>query len=108
MGGAQVPQRPDPLEPIDRSWRVLVWTTVGTNVLLGLLVLAGWVARARSCPGGCSWRPEGGVLWVLLVVIDVGLVLVWAGVGYLHLQAVGERIGRRIAQRRGDNAENGD
>jgi len=37
---------------------------------------------------------------VVLVVIDVGLALVWAGVGYVRLVGVGERIGRRISERR--------
>jgi hypothetical protein len=100
MGGERVPERPDPVEPPDGSWRVLVWTTVATNFLLGLFAFAGWLGRPRSCLDGCSWRPIGGMLWVLLVVIDVGLVLVWAGIGYLRLQAVGERIGRRISGRR--------
>lgn len=102
MAGDKPPSRPDPIERVDRSFDVLVWVTVGTNVALGLLTLAGWLARPASCSGGCSWRPAGGMLWVSLALIDVGLVLVWAGFGYLHLQAVGERIGRRIADKRHD------
>lgn len=94
------PPRPDPVEPAGRSFGVLIWVTIGTNVALGLLALAGWLAKPVSCPGGCSWQPAGGMLWVLLVLIDVGLALLWAGVGYLHLQAVGERIGSRIADKR--------
>jgi len=39
------------------------------------------------------------MLWVLLVVVDVGLVLIWAGMGYLYLVAVGQRIGRRISDK---------
>ena len=105
MTGERVPQRPDPAEPPDRSWPVLVWTTIGTNFLLGLFALAGWLGRPKPCPDGCSWRPIGGMLWVFLVVIDVGLVLFWAGMGYLRLQAMGERIGRRIAERRDGNAD---
>jgi hypothetical protein len=31
------------------------------------------------------------------VIVDVGLVLIWAGIGYLHLVGVGQRIGRRIS-----------
>ena len=100
MARDQTPRRPDPVEPGDRSFGVLGWVTVGTNVTLGLLTFAGWVARPVSCPGGCSWRPVGGMLWVFLALLDVALVLLWAGVGYLHLQAVGERIGRRIADKR--------
>lgn len=106
MAGDQPPPRPDPVERVDRSFGVLVWVTVGTNVAIGLLTLAGWLARPVSCSGGCQWRPAGGMLWVLLALIDVGLVLLWAGVGYLHLQAVGERIGRRIADKRdGDRGD---
>lgn len=100
MGDELVPRRPDPVELPDHPWRVLVWTTIGTNVLLGLFAFAGWLGRPRSCSGGCSWRPAGGMLWVLFVLIDVGLVLVWTGIGYLRLRAMGERIGRRIAERR--------
>ena len=99
MAGDQTPPRPDPVEPADRSFGVLVWVTVGANVALGLLALAGWLARPVGCPGGCSWRPAGGMLWVFLTLIDVGLVLLWAGVGYLHLQAAGERIGRRLVDK---------
>ena len=106
MAPDQAPPRPDPVEPVDRSFGVLVWVTVGTNVVLGLLTLAGWVARPASCPGSCSRRPAGGMLWVTLALRDIGLVLLWAGVGYLHLQAVGERIGRRIADKR--NADRDD
>lgn len=90
----------DPGEPADPSGRALVWTTLGVNALLGLLALSGWMNRPQSCQSGCSWRPAGGMLWVLLAILDVGLVLVWAGVGYLHLVALGERIGRRIADKR--------
>jgi hypothetical protein len=99
-GSEHVPPRPDPVEPADRTLRVLVWLTVGVNLLLGLLTLAGWLARPSDCPAGCSWRPGGGILWITLALLDVGLVLVWAGVGFLHLVAVGERIGRRISDRR--------
>jgi hypothetical protein len=100
MTAPHVPPRPDPAERTDTSGRALVWTTVGVNALLGLFALMGWLNRLRSCPGGCSWRPAGGMLWVVLAILDVGLALVWAGVGYMHLVAVGERIGRRIADRR--------
>ena len=41
----------------------------------------------------------GGMLWVILVIVDVGLVLIWAGIGYLYLVGVGERIGRRLSDR---------
>jgi hypothetical protein len=41
----------------------------------------------------------GGMLWVLLAIIDVGLILIWAGIGYLYLVGVGERIGRRLSDR---------
>lgn len=74
---------------------------MGVNALLGSLALAGWLGRPMSCDGGCSWRPSGGMLWVLLAVIDVGLVLIWAGIGYVYLVGVGQRIGRRISARRG-------
>ena len=104
MGVGPIPERPDPAGPPDHPWRVLVWTTIGTNLLLGLFTFAGWLARPSSCPDGCSWRPIGGMLWIVLALIDVGLVLVWAGIGYLHLQAIGERIGRRIAERRDGDA----
>jgi hypothetical protein len=100
MSAPPVPARPDPVEPTDTSGRALVWTTVGVNALLGLFATAGWLNRPHSCSGGCSWRPAGGMLWVVLTILDVGLVLVWAGVGYVHLLAVGERIGRRIAEKR--------
>jgi hypothetical protein len=106
MSECRRPPRPDPAEPADTSGRALVWTTVGVNALLGLFALAGWLNRPRPCPGGCSWRPAGGMLWVILAILDVGLVLVWAGVGYAHLTVVGERIGRRIADRR-DGGSNG-
>jgi hypothetical protein len=79
--------------------------TIGTTLLLVLFAFAGWLGRPPSCPGGCSWRPAGGMLWVLLVVIEVGLALLWAGVGFVRLQAVGERIGRRIAERRGGGGD---
>jgi hypothetical protein len=42
------------------------------------------------------------VIWVLLVIVDVGLVLIWAGIGYLYLVGVGERIGRRISDKGGE------
>ena len=82
-----------------------MWTTVAVNMLLGLFVLAGWLNRRHPCTGGCSWRPAGGMLWSLLAILDIGLVLVWAGVGYVHLLAVGERIGRRIADKRDDGSD---
>jgi hypothetical protein len=41
----------------------------------------------------------GGMLWVLLAIVDVGLVLIWAGIAYLYLVGVGERIGRRLSDR---------
>lgn len=100
MSLPHIPPRPDPAEAADTSGRLLVWTTVGVNAVLGLLALTGWLNRSLSCQGGCSWRPAGGMLWVLLTILDVGLALVWAGVGYVHLIAVGERIGRRIADKR--------
>ena len=100
MAGDQTPPRPDPVQPEDRSFGALIWVTIGTNVALGLLTITGWLAGPVSCPGECSWRPAGGMIWVFLALVDVGLVLLWAGVGYLHLQAVGERIGRRIADKR--------
>jgi len=100
MPEERVPARPDPAEPADRTLRVLVSLTVGVNLLLVLLALAGWAVRPNPCTGSCSWRPAGGMLWIVLAVLDVGLVLLWAGVGYLHLVAVGERIGRRISDRR--------
>ena len=74
--------------------------TLAVNGLLALFTLTGWLGRPNPCGTGCSWRPAGGMLWVFLALIDVGLVLIWAGVGYLHLVAVGERIGKRIAARR--------
>lgn len=106
MSGEQPPPRPDashPVERDDRSFLVIVWVTIGVNALLGLFTLAGWFGRPTSCDGGCSWRPIGGMLWVLLAIVDVGLVLTWAGIGYLYLVRVGERIGRRLSnQRDGD------
>jgi hypothetical protein len=36
---------------------------------------------------------------VILAIIDVGLVLIWAGMGYLYLVGVGQRIGQRIADK---------
>jgi hypothetical protein len=69
------------------------------NAALVLLTLAGWFGREISCVGGCSWRPVGGMLWVILAIVDVGLVLIWAGVGYLYLVGVGQRIGRKISER---------
>ncbi len=107
MNGAPLPPRPDPFEPPDRSFRVLIWLTVGVNGLLALFTLAGWLGRPSPCGEGCSWRPAGGMLWVFLALIDVGLVLIWAGVGYLHLQAIGERIGKRISQRHDRDGEPG-
>jgi hypothetical protein len=104
MPGEQPPPRPDahhPSEPSDRTLGVVVWLTMGVNGLLGLLALAGWFGRPTSCLGGCSWRPLGGMLWVLLAIMDVGLVLIWAGIGYLYLVGIGERIGRRISDRGG-------
>lgn len=100
MSGGSVPPRPDPVEPRDRTVRLLVSLTVGVNLLLALLALAGWLTRPDPCTEACAWRPAGGILWVTLVVLDIGLLLLWAGVGYLHLLAVGERIGRRISDRR--------
>jgi hypothetical protein len=102
MADAPTPPRPDPVEQPDRSFAILVWTTVGVNALLGLFALEGWLGRPSPCGEGCTWRPAGGILWVALVLVDVGLVLVWAGVGYLHLHSVGERIGQRLSDRRGD------
>jgi hypothetical protein len=101
------PPRPDPVEPVDRSMHVLLWLSIGVNALLALFTLSGWFGRPRACPGGCSWRPAGGVLWVLLVIVDVGLVMVWASIGYGRLVSVGERIGRRISDKRDDDPENG-
>jgi hypothetical protein len=103
MPGEQVPPRPDPPRPVEareRSLHVVVWVTVGVNALLGFFTLAGWFARPISCDGGCSWRPIGGMFWVLLAIVDVGLVLIWAGIGYLYLVGIGERIGRRISDKR--------
>jgi hypothetical protein len=102
MPGDQLPPRPDahhPLEPHDRSIHVLTSITAGVNAVLGALSLAGWLGRPESCAGGCPWRPMGGMLWVLLAVVDVGLVLVWAGIGYLYLVGIGQRIGHRISDR---------
>jgi Ni,Fe-hydrogenase I cytochrome b subunit len=103
MPGDQLPPRPDArdrVEPDDGSIRLVVWLTIGVNAMLALLTLAGWIGRPTSCSGGCSWRPMGGMLWVLLAIVDVGLVLIWAGIGYLYLVGVGERIGRRLSDRR--------
>jgi hypothetical protein len=103
MPGDPLPQRPDarhPVEPDDGSLHLVVWLTIGVNAMLGLFTLAGWFGRPTSCPGGCSWRPMGGMLWVLLAIVDVGLVLIWAGIGYLYLVGVGERIGRKLSDRR--------
>ena len=101
MPSEQLPPRPDApsAEAHDRSVHVVVLVTIGVNALLGLLILAGWYGRPSSCDGGCSWRPIGGTLWVLLAIVDVGLVLIWAGIGYLYLVGVGERIGRRLSDR---------
>lgn len=108
MPGDPLPPRPDardPVEPDDRSLRLVVWLTVGVNAMLGVLTLAGWIGRPSSCTGGCSWRPWGGILWVLLAIVDVGLVLIWAGMGYLYLVGVGERIGRRLSERDDGNQD---
>jgi hypothetical protein len=108
MPEEQLPPRPDahhPVEPGDRSLLVVIWITVGVNALLGLFTLAGWLGRPTSCAGGCSWRPIGGMLWVLLAIVDVGLVLIWAGIGYLYLVRVGERIGRRFSDDRDDGEQ---
>jgi hypothetical protein len=102
MSSEPLPPRPDaphPREGDDRSLHVLVWVTIGVNALLGSLTLAGWFGRPEPCGAGCSWRPVGGMLWVLLAMVDIGLVLIWAGIGYLFLVRVGERIGRRISDR---------
>jgi hypothetical protein len=40
------------------------------------------------------------MLWVVLVIIDIGLVLIWAGIGYLYLVGIGQRIGQRISDKR--------
>jgi hypothetical protein len=37
------------------------------------------------------------MLWVLLAIVDVGLVSIWAGIGYVYLVGVGERIGRKFS-----------
>lgn len=100
MPSERIPPRPDPPPPVehgDRSRSVVLWVTVGVNSALGLFTLAGWFGRATSCEGGCSWRPIGGMLWVFLAILDIGLVLIWAGIGYGYLVRVGERIGRRIS-----------
>jgi hypothetical protein len=105
MPGEPPPPRPDadhPDEPADRTLHVVVWVTIGVNALLGLFTFAGWFGRSTSCHGGCSWRPIGGMFWVLLAIVDVGLVMVWAGIGYVHLVRVGERIGRRLSEGDGD------
>jgi hypothetical protein len=102
MSGEQLPPRPDtahPVAPPDPSFRLIVWVTVVVNAVLALFTLAGWFGRPTSCGGGCTWRPIGGMLWVILAIIDVGLVLIWAGIGYLYLVGVGQRIGRRIADK---------
>ena len=96
-----VPPRPDPTPPVEpRPLGTLFGVTLVTNGVLALSTLLGWLGRPSSCPTSCPWRPYGGFAWVVLVVIDVGLALVWAGVGYMRLVGVGERIGRRISQRR--------
>jgi hypothetical protein len=100
MPGQELPPRPDASHPVERDGRslhVVVWVTIGVNALLGLFTFAGWFGRSTSCGGGCSWRPLGGMLWVLLAIVDVGLVLIWAGIGYLYLVGVGQKIGRRIS-----------
>lgn len=102
MSSGPISPRPEashPAEGDDRSLHVVVWVTIGVNALLGSLTLAGWFGRPTSCDGDCSWRPVGGMLWVLLAMVDVGLVLIWAGIGYLYLVGVGERIGRRMSDR---------
>jgi hypothetical protein len=102
MASDPLPPRPDahhPAEPRDHTLGVVVWLTIGVNGLLAVLTMAGWFGRPASCAEGCSWRPMGGMLWVALAVVDVGLVLIWAGIGYLYLVGVGERIGRRISDR---------
>jgi hypothetical protein len=102
MSDEPLPPRPDarhPVEADDGSLRLVIWLTVGVNAMLAVLTLAGWFGRPTSCAGGCSWRPMGGMLWVLLAIIDVGLILIWAGIGYLYLVGVGERIGRRLSDR---------
>ena len=102
MPGEPLPPRPDArhsLEHDDGSLRLVIWLTVGVNAMLEIAALAGWIGRPTSCAGGCSWRPSGGMLWVLLAIIDVGLVLIWAGIGYLYLVGVGERIGRKLSNR---------
>jgi hypothetical protein len=103
MAGDELPPRPDavhPIQPPDRSLRLIMWVTIGVNALLALFTLAGWFGRPASCDGGCSWRPIGGMLWVILAIVDVGLVLIWAGIGYLYLVGIGQRIGHRIADKR--------
>ena len=40
------------------------------------------------------------MLWVILVIVDLGLVLIWAGIGYLHLVGIGQRIGQRMSDKR--------
>lgn len=108
MTNERLPPRPDardPVGPDDRSFQVVVWVTVGVNAVLALFTLAGWFGRPTSCDGGCPWRPIGGMLWVLLAIVDVGLVLIWAGLGYLYLVRVGEGIGHRISDRRDGDAE---
>jgi hypothetical protein len=97
-----LPPRPDtthPVEAPEHPMRVIGWITVGINAVLGLFTLAGWFGRPSSCDGGCSWRPIGGMVWVILVVIDIGLILIWAGIGYLYLVGIGQRIGRRISDK---------
>jgi hypothetical protein len=107
MTGATPPPRPDPVEPVDRMLPVLLWMTIGVNALLGLFTLSGWFGRPHGCSGGCSWRPAGGMLWVLLVIADVGLTMVWASIGYGRLVSVGERIGRRLSDKDDDEPMNG-
>ena len=108
MPGDALPPRPDalhPAEPADRSFRLIVWVTVGVNGMLALFTLAGWFGRPSSCDGDCSWRPIGGMLWVILAIIDIGLVLIWAGIGYLYLVGIGQRIGQRMSDRRGSDGD---
>jgi hypothetical protein len=105
MAGIAPPPRPDPVEPADRTMHVLVWATIGVNAILGVFTLSGWAGRPQGCTGGCSWRPAGGMLWVLLVILNVGLAMVWASIGYGRLVAVGERIGQQISKKRDDDPQ---
>jgi hypothetical protein len=42
------------------------------------------------------------MLWVLLAIVDGGLVLIWAGIGYVYLVGVGEGIGRKFSSNKDD------